>query len=50
MAKEVVIETGTRTEKEILVTDGLKAGDTVITSGIMSLKNGAPLKITVTKK
>lgn len=49
MAKEVIIETGTRTEKEILVTAGLKAGDTVITSGIMSLKNGAPLKITVTK-
>ena len=50
MAKEVIIETGTRTEKEILVTDGLKAGDTVITSGIMSIKNGAPLIITVTKK
>lgn len=48
-AKEVIIETGTRTEKEILVTAGLKAGDTVITSGIMSLKNGGPLKITVTK-
>jgi len=49
LAKEVIIETSTRTEKEILVTGGLKAGDTVITSGIMSLKTGAPLKITVTK-
>lgn len=49
-AKEVIIETSTRTEKEILVTAGLKARDTVIVSGIMSLKVGAPLKITVTNK
>lgn len=45
-AKEVLIETGTRTEESILVLNGLKAGDTVITSGIMSLKPETPVKIT----
>ena len=47
-AKEVVVETGTRTESSILVTTGLKAGDTLITSGIMSLKPDTPVTIKVT--
>ncbi len=49
VAKEVIIETANRTEKEILVVSGLKIGDTVITSGIMAIKNGAPLKVNVSK-
>ena len=48
-AKEVIIETESRTEKEILVTAGLKPGDTVIISGIMALKEGAPLNVTIPK-
>lgn len=40
-AKEVIIETGTRTDKSVLVTSGLKVGDTVLTTGIMSLKQDA---------
>ncbi|MBA4154125.1 efflux RND transporter periplasmic adaptor subunit [Flavobacterium sp.] len=48
-AKEVIIETESRTEKEILVTAGLKPGDTVIISGIMALKEGAPLNVTLPK-
>lgn len=48
-AKEVIIETEARTEKDILVTAGLKPGDTVIISGIMALKEGAPLNITLSK-
>lgn len=48
-AKEVIIETSTRTDKEILVLSGLKKGDTVITSGIMALRNGAPLTVKLTK-
>ncbi|VXC33667.1 Efflux transporter periplasmic adaptor subunit [Flavobacterium sp. 9AF] len=44
-AKEVQIETGTRTEKSILVTSGLKIGDTIITSGIMSLKPDTPINV-----
>jgi membrane fusion protein, multidrug efflux system len=48
-AKEVVIESTVRTDKRLLVENGLKTGDTVITSGIMSLKEGAILKILVKK-
>ena len=46
-AKEIVVETGARTEKDVRVISGLKAGDTVLTSGVMSLKNGAPVKVKV---
>lgn len=48
-AREVKIETGTRTEKELLVLSGLKAGDTVLTTGIMALKPESPVKVTVIK-
>ena len=42
---EVKVETGTRTEKDVLVTSGLVSGDTVLTTGIMTLKEGAPVKV-----
>lgn len=48
-AKEVIIETGNRNEKEILVTSGLKIGDTLITSGIMAVRQGAEVKVNLTK-
>jgi membrane fusion protein (multidrug efflux system) len=47
MAKEIMVETATRTDASILVLSGLKAGDTIITSGVMSLKNEVPVKITI---
>jgi membrane fusion protein (multidrug efflux system) len=28
-----------------LITSGLKAGDTILTSGVMTLKNGSPVKV-----
>lgn len=46
-AKEIMVEAGTRTEKDILITAGLKAGDTVLTTGIMTLKPDAPVKVKV---
>ena len=46
-AKEIMIETATRTDASILVLSGLKAGDTVITSGVMSLKNETPVKVII---
>jgi membrane fusion protein (multidrug efflux system) len=49
-AKEVIVETATRTDASILVLSGLKAGDTLLTSGVMSLKNDALVKVTVAKK
>lgn len=44
-AKEVKVETSTRTDASILIIKGLNKGDTLITSGIMSLKDKAPIKI-----
>ncbi len=46
-AKEVKVETTTRTDTSVLVLLGLKIGDTLITSGVMSLKDEAPIKVTV---
>ena len=46
-AKEIVVETGARTEKEILITSGLKPGDTVLTTGVMTLKDGSPVKVRI---
>ena len=46
-AKEVMVEATTRTDASILILSGLKAGDTLITGGVMSLKNEAPIKVNV---
>lgn len=46
-AKEVMVEATTRTDASILILSGLKAGDTLITSGVMSLKNESPIKVKV---
>ena len=48
-AKEIIVETGARTDKDILITSGLKAGDTILTSGVMSLKNDSPVKVKLQK-
>ncbi len=47
-AKEVVVETGARTDKDVLITSGLKPGDTVLVTGVMSLRDGAPVKVKLT--
>ncbi|MBM3401216.1 MAG: efflux RND transporter periplasmic adaptor subunit [Bacteroidetes bacterium] len=47
-AKEVMVETGARTEKSVLIISGLNIGDTVLTTGIMSLKNDLPVKVKIT--
>lgn len=44
-AKQVMVETGPRTERNVLIVSGLKAGDTLLTSGMMSLKPDAPVKV-----
>lgn len=46
-AKEVMVEATTRTDASILILSGLKAGDTLITGGVLSLKNDAPIKVNV---
>ena len=44
-AAEVHIETSARTEAAVLVESGLSAGDTVLTTGIMALKEGTPVQV-----
>ncbi|MGN5954779.1 efflux RND transporter periplasmic adaptor subunit [Sphingobacterium lactis] len=45
--KEVLVETGARTDSAVLITSGLIAGDTVLTSGVMSLRDGSPVQVTL---
>jgi len=49
-AKETMIETSIRTDTEVLVTSGLQHGDTVLTTGVLSLKNGIPVKVIVNRE
>ncbi|MBK0368716.1 efflux RND transporter periplasmic adaptor subunit [Flavobacterium agrisoli] len=46
-AKEIKVETGTRTESDILIYSGLQVGDTLITNGVMSLKNDDSIQVTL---
>ena len=45
LAKEVKVTTTTRTDTDVLVLTGLQVGDSLITTGVMSLKKEAPIKI-----
>lgn len=44
-AKEIIVETGARTDSLVRVISGLKAGDTILTSGVMTLRNGTPVAV-----
>lgn len=44
-AAEVQVKIGLRTDQMIQITEGLSAGDTVLTTGLLSLKKDAPIKI-----
>lgn len=43
----VPVTTGTRTAANVQITSGLSAGDTVITTGIMQLRPGMPVNVTI---
>ena len=47
LAKEVKVETGARTDKDIVILSGISAGDTVLTTGVLSLKDGAKVKVSL---
>ncbi|MES2828276.1 MAG: efflux RND transporter periplasmic adaptor subunit [Bacteroidota bacterium] len=49
-AAQVPVEAGTRTAENIVITSGLKVGDTVLTTGAMALKADAPVNVTLLKK
>ncbi len=44
-AELINVRTGRRSEKTVAVTEGLAAGDTVITSGILQLRSGMPVSL-----
>lgn len=44
-AKEIAVEIGARTGNEVRIISGLKVGDTILTYGVMALKNGTPVII-----
>lgn len=44
-AKSIKVVTGLRTESKIQITEGLKFGDTLITSGIMQLRQNLPISL-----
>jgi len=46
-ALSVLVKTGIRTSSTVQITEGLSAGDTVLTTGLMQLRTGMPVKVTV---
>ncbi len=45
MAAEAMVTIGVRTDNKIQIIDGLHEGDTVITTGLLSVKKDAELKL-----
>jgi membrane fusion protein (multidrug efflux system) len=43
----VPVKTGIRTPSEVQITNGLSAGDTVLTTGILQLRPGMPVTVTI---
>jgi membrane fusion protein, multidrug efflux system len=46
VAKAIKIDVGVRNDAKIQVTSGISAGDTVVVSGLMGIKDGAKIKFT----
>lgn len=49
MATPVDVEVSARTAESVLITSGLKVGDTVLTTGTMSIKPETPVKVKIAK-
>lgn len=48
-AKEISVQATTRTDSLLLITEGIKSGDTVLTTGMMALKDGTAVNVTLQK-
>lgn len=46
-AKAVDIKTGYRTEREIEIIKGLAANDTLVTTGLLQIKDGMPIRVKI---
>ena len=47
IADKVEVKTGMRNDTSIQITSGIMEGDTVLITGIMQLRPGLPLKVTI---
>ncbi|TRZ41277.1 efflux RND transporter periplasmic adaptor subunit [Robertkochia solimangrovi] len=47
IAKEVKVQTETRTDRMVRVISGLKPGDTILTYGVMALTDGIPVSVSI---
>jgi membrane fusion protein (multidrug efflux system) len=45
IATEVMVTIGVRTDEKIQIIDGLNEGDTIITTGLLSVKKDSKLKL-----
>lgn len=46
-ARQIQVQSGARSHDRVLITEGLFVGDTVLTSGVMSLRDGSPVNVTI---
>jgi membrane fusion protein (multidrug efflux system) len=44
-AKAIYVKIGMRTEREVQIVQGLVAGDTVITTGLLQVRDNTPVKV-----
>ena len=44
-ARQVVLTKGLRTENAVQIVNGLEVGDTLLTTGVMQLRDGMPVKM-----
>ena len=44
-AADATVTIGVRTDTKIQIVNGIQPGDTVITTGLLSIKNGSKLKL-----
>lgn len=44
-AESVPVQIGSRTDTRVLITDGVVPGDTLITTGVLQLRSGVPVRI-----
>ena len=47
IVSQEIVSIGLRTENEVQIVDGINSGDTVITTGILQIRQGMPVDITI---
>ena len=44
-ARSRTVQTGTRTDRKVLITEGISARDTIITTGLLQIRDGMPVRL-----